>query len=170
MRPARVDDAGAWYDLQAGIYGEGTFFVGDGPPASATLAARLRGADRARSQVWLALLDGVPAGWCEANRLAASRLEHVAVLTLAVARPYRRRGCGGALLDEAERWARRVGVRKLSLAVRAGNDPARHRYERSGFVLEGRERDHVRVDGGFEDNLIMAKHLVDEEPIGGVAR
>ena len=48
---------------------------------------------------------------------------------------------------------------KLQLSVRAGNGAAVALYEREGFVLEGCERNQVFDDGGFEDNLLMAKFL-----------
>jgi RimJ/RimL family protein N-acetyltransferase len=53
-------------------------------------------------------------------------------------------------------------VRKLSLAVRARNEAARALYLRAGFVEEGFERAQIRLEDGFEDNVLMAKHL--EEP------
>jgi ribosomal protein S18 acetylase RimI-like enzyme len=45
--------------------------------------------------------------------------------------------------------------------VRAGNEAAILLYKEEGFVLEGRERNQVRTREGYEDNLIMAKFLVD---------
>jgi ribosomal protein S18 acetylase RimI-like enzyme len=159
IRAARATDAPAWRALQVGIYDEGRWFVGDGPPSEASLAARLRGLDGRRGAVFLALVGDELAGWCEASRLGASRLEHVAVLTLAVAAPFRRRGCGRDLLAAIEGWARRTGVRKLSLSVRAGNSGARALYERAGFREEGLERGQIRSDEGYEDNVLMAKHL-----------
>jgi ribosomal protein S18 acetylase RimI-like enzyme len=159
VRDARATDAAAWWSLQRGIYDEGAWFVGDGPPSEGALAARLRALDAARAGVWLAVIGDEIAGWCEVSRLAAVRLQHVAVLTLAVAAPHRRRGCGEALVATAEGWARRVGVRKLSLSVRGGNGPAQALYHAAGFVLEGVERDHIRTGDAFEDNLVMAKYL-----------
>lgn len=49
----------------------------------------------------------------------------------------RRRGVGAALVEEAARFARAVGVAELFLHVRFGNDAARHLYERCGFVDTG---------------------------------
>jgi ribosomal protein S18 acetylase RimI-like enzyme len=161
VRTARATDAATWWALQRGIYDEGDWFVADGPVSEGALAARLRSLDPSRSGVWLVVMGDQVAGWCEASRLAAQRLDHVAVLTLAVAAPFRRRGCGEALLAAAEAWARRVGVRKLSLSVRGRNVAAQALYTVSGFVLEGVERDHIRVGDAFEDNRIMAKYLVE---------
>ncbi len=152
-----------WRSLQQGIYDEGRWFVGDGPPSEVALAARLQHTPLDRGAVWLAERFDRAVGWCEATRVAAERMEHVALLTVAVARDDRGSGVGRALLTEAERWARAQRLRKLSLNVRAGNAAAIGLYRSLGFEVEGVERGQVRHGAAFEDNLIMAKHLVPPE-------
>lgn len=159
LRPATEADAAALVRLQRAIYREGRWFVGDGPPSQEALARRLRAVDPDSSLVLVALDGEEAAGWLELHRLPPERLRHTAMLTIAVAARWRRRGLGRRLLRRAYRWAERAGVRKLSLNVRAGNRAARALYETEGFVIEGCERDHVRTDEGFEDNVIMAKFL-----------
>ena len=63
---------------------------------------------------------------------------HVATLGIAVAADRRGRGIGTALMAEAFRWARSVGVEKLVLSVYPHNDAAIALYRRFGFVEEGR--------------------------------
>lgn len=162
VRAALPTDAAALATLHRGIYDEGRWFVGDGAPSAEALRSRLRLLDANRSCYLVAAGDnsgGELWGWLELHRLTPQRLAHVAVLTLAVGRPHRRRGVAGALLAAAYPWAAGVGVLKVQLSVRAGNAAAVALYEREGFVLEGCERNQVFDDGGFEDNLLMAKFL-----------
>lgn len=162
IRPATSADAPALVDLQRAVYQEDSWFVGDAAPGIGALTRKLRGLAPKMSLYLVATRQEEPVllgGWLELHRLTPHKLKHVAMLTLAVAEPWRRQGVGGALLDEAYRWAGRVGVKKISLNVRAQNAAAVSLYEKQGFVLEGREREHVRVEGGYEDNLIMAKFL-----------
>lgn len=159
IRTPTVADAAALAALHKGIYDEGRWFVGDGPPAVEALRQRLRLLDPARSYYLVAAQGDALLGWLELHRLSPKKLAHVAVLTLAVAAPYRRRGVAGALLARAYPWAREVGVKKLQLSVRAPNGAAISLYEREGFALEGRERRQVCDAGGLEDNLLMAKFL-----------
>ena len=86
--------------------------------------------------------------------------EHVADLGLMVARDFRRQGAGRALMEEAERWARRVGVRKLELHVFPHNDGAIALYEGLGYEREGFRRGHYRRQDDFVDAILMAKELV----------
>lgn len=53
---------------------------------------------------------------------------------VAVREAWRGRGVGGALLGEAERWARELGACKLTLEVLEGNEGAQRLYRRLGFV------------------------------------
>jgi RimJ/RimL family protein N-acetyltransferase len=81
---------------------------------------------------------------------------HVADLGLMVAASHRRRGIGRALLDQAIKWAREVGVRKLELHVFPHNDAALALYESVGFEREGYRRAHYRRGSGFVDAILMA--------------
>ena len=158
FRPAEPDDAASLVALQRSIYQEGRWFVGDGPVAVETLARRLRALDETMS---LFLVAATPelAGWLELSRLTPARLRHVAVLTLAVGAPWRRRGLGRGLLERAYPWAKRVGVEKVQLNVRSNNHAALSLYESQGFTVEGREVRQIREGNAYEDNLIMAKFL-----------
>ncbi len=162
LRAAVPRDARALAALMAGIYAEGRWFVGDGAPSPDALARQLRALDPTREVMLVAEGPGGLLGWVEARRYAPRSMEHVATLTLAVAADARRCGVGRRLLRALTPWARRVGARKLRLDVRAGNDAARALYASEGYRVEGIERDQIRDDGGFEDNVIMALDLTLE--------
>jgi ribosomal protein S18 acetylase RimI-like enzyme len=163
VRPAEAADAGDLVELQRQIYREERWFVGDSPPSVAALTQRLRSLDPGLS-LWL-VADAGPhqpgrlRGWLELHRLPPARMRHVATLTLAVAARWRRHGIGRTLMGHCYGWARGVGVRKISLNVRSGNEGALRLYEGEGFVLEGRERQQIRTHDGYEDNLIMARFM-----------
>jgi RimJ/RimL family protein N-acetyltransferase len=65
-----------------------------------------------------------------------------------VARDWRGRGVGGALLRAAIDWARERGLHKLSLGVFAHNTAAIGLYRKIGFVEEGRRIKHYRRSNG----------------------
>jgi RimJ/RimL family protein N-acetyltransferase len=164
IRAATPADGRAIAALMAGVYAEDRWFVGDGPPSGEAMARRLRAMDPKR-EVFLVAEAGAGraaelAGWIELHRYVPRRLDHVASLTIAVAEGMRRRGIGRRLMRAVLPWARRVGVRKIRLDVRAGNEAAIALYEAEGFVREGLERAQVRSGADFEDNVLMARFLV----------
>ncbi len=75
---------------------------------------------------------------------------------MAVAREWRGRGVGSALLAAAIEWARERGLHKLSLGVFAHNAAAIALYRKYGFVEEGRRVKHYRrASGELWDALDM---------------
>jgi RimJ/RimL family protein N-acetyltransferase len=75
---------------------------------------------------------------------------------MAVAREWRGRGVGSALLAAAIEWARERGLHKLSLGVFAHNAAAIALYRKFGFVQEGRRVKHYRrANGELWDSVEM---------------
>jgi ribosomal protein S18 acetylase RimI-like enzyme len=159
IRHARPADARELQALQATIYADGRWFVGEEPPQAFLLSRRLQRLDSGDSLYLVAEYEGNLAGWLELNRLQPRRMRHVALLTIAVGAPWRRLGIGRALLRRSTGWAQDVKLHKITLNVRAGNSGAIALYESEGFVHEGREADQFTVEGGYEDNLVMALFL-----------
>jgi RimJ/RimL family protein N-acetyltransferase len=65
-----------------------------------------------------------------------------------VARDWRGRGVGSALVAAAIEWAREQGLHKLSLSVFPHNAAAIALYRKFGFVEEGRRVKHFRRASG----------------------
>jgi ribosomal protein S18 acetylase RimI-like enzyme len=75
---------------------------------------------------------------------------------MAVAREWRGRGVGSALLTAAIEWARERGLHKLSLSVFAHNAAAIALYRKFGFVEEGRRvKQYRRASGELWDAIDM---------------
>jgi RimJ/RimL family protein N-acetyltransferase len=109
--------------------------------------------------VFVAEENGAIVGRLSIARDAHPASEHVADLGLMVAREFRRRGIGMALMEEAEQWARGLGVRKLELHVFPHNEAAIALYKRLGYEEEGFRRRHYRRRGELLDAILMAKEL-----------
>jgi ribosomal protein S18 acetylase RimI-like enzyme len=67
---------------------------------------------------------------------------------MAIAREWRGRGVGSALMEAAIEWARARGLHKLSLGVFAHNAAGLALYRKYGFVEEGRRIKHYRRQSG----------------------
>ncbi len=82
-----------------------------------------------------------------------------AVLIIEVGLDFRRQGVATRLLHDLERWARHVGLHRLELTTLVDNDPARHLYEKCGFIVEGLKQESRFIAGRFRDELLFAKLL-----------
>lgn len=81
-------------------------------------------------------------------------------LGMLVARDWRGRGVGSALLEAAIGRARSQGLHKLCLEVFAHNTAAIALYRKSGFTEEGRRvRQYRRASGEIWDSIVMGLAL-----------
>lgn len=85
---------------------------------------------------------------------------HVLEITgLAVDPHYQRMGIGRRLIEAALDEARERGARKVVLRVLGSNERARRLYDRCGFAIEAFLRDEYLIDGGYVDDIWMARHI-----------
>lgn len=75
-------------------------------------------------------------------------------LGMLVARDWRGRGVGSALVAAAIEWGREHGLHKLTLSVFPHNEAAIGLYRKFGFVEEGRRGRHMRRASGELWDLI----------------
>jgi RimJ/RimL family protein N-acetyltransferase len=77
-----------------------------------------------------------------------------------VAREWRGRGVGSALLEAAIDWSRAQGLHKLCLEVFPHNEAGIALYRKYGFVEEGRRvRHYRRASGELWDSIVMGLAL-----------
>jgi ribosomal-protein-alanine N-acetyltransferase len=102
---------------------------------------------------WIAESKSAIAGFLVARRIA-SDLE---ILNFAVKPDERRQGIGGALLEEALRWAKSFDAQRAFLEVRVSNLAALRFYELYHFIVTGRRPRYYTAP--IEDALVLAAKL-----------
>ena len=112
----------------------------------------------ARAASWT--LDGTLVAVADAEIVGSLHVERsrfgFGELGMAVAREWRGRGVGSALLAAAIEWAREQGLHKLSLSVFPHNAAAIALYRKFGFADEGRRvKQFRRTNGELWDALDM---------------
>lgn len=166
--PAADGDAQALIELRRAILAEGAWFTaepGEVPDDARLRADRMREARRSGNQVHLVARIGTElVGACAVEGGRLRRVRHVGRLEIMVARAWRGRGVGAALLQAALASARlHPSLEKVELAVYAHNARALTLYERHGFVQEGRRvRQQRLTDGSYVDEVWMARWLRPE--------
>ena len=73
--------------------------------------------------------------------------------------PQREKGLGNRLIDATMNAAREFGLERVELEVHASNIQAVKWYERLGFTLEGVKKKARKIDGKYDDDLVMALFL-----------
>lgn len=77
------------------------------------------------------------------------------VTNVAVRRDRRSEGIGGFLMESMMRLSFDLGIRRIHLEVRAGNDTARRLYKRLGFTEDGLRKNYY--SDPKEDAVLMTK-------------
>jgi len=109
---------------------------------------------------FVALSDDEVVGWCDVLPKAWPIHAHVGVLGMGLLPPFRGQGIGRRLIAKTLDAARGLGLSRIELTVREDNANAIALYKKIGFVAEGVQRNAFKVDGRYE-NLVMMALLFD---------
>ncbi len=99
-------------------------------------------------------VEGLPVG--SIGLFGEDELARHAGIGIALLPEARGRGIGTAAIEQVVEFAFvRRNLRRLHLEAIASNVGAIRVYEKAGFVLEGRQREHAWVRGAYEDIVRM---------------
>jgi len=100
--------------------------------------------------------DGAVVGWCDIHRNPREGFRHVGGLGMGLLPAWRGRGLGRRLMEAAIAAGWDAGLERIELEVFASNARAIALYEKLGFVTEGVKRRSRKLDGAYDDNVMMA--------------
>lgn len=158
LRPATAAD----HDLLFALAADFDTFEERNPASPTPLTrgrfdARLEAADAEAPSAdvrFVVEVDGVGVG--TVNLFDFDALARHAELGITLSREARGRGIGTeALLQMVEFGFTRANLRRIHLEAIASNVAAIHSYEKAGFRVEGRQREHAWVRGRYEDIVRM---------------
>lgn len=90
-----------------------------------------------KDRIFVAVADSVAVGYVHANDYDVIYAPHMKnIMGIAVAKRYRRKGVGRALLGEVEAWAKKTGARGVRLVSGASRTGAHAFYRRCGYGCE----------------------------------
>jgi RimJ/RimL family protein N-acetyltransferase len=98
-------------------------------------------------------------GWCDIVRKPMMGFRHTGRMGMGLLPDYRGAGLGRRLLAETLEAARTMGIERVELEVFASNKSAIALYQNLGFVLEGVKKNARKLDGAYDDDVIMALFL-----------
>lgn len=99
--------------------------------------------------------DGAVVGYF----VAMAGVDELHLLNVTVAPAHQGQGFGSLLLDVVNQLGLDLGLPRLLLEVRHGNEHARALYQRRGFMAVGLRRGYYPSAQGREDAVVMGLHL-----------
>ena len=126
-----------------------------GPPLESSRAFVLSNIQNDIPQ-FVALKGDEVVGWCDISPGKREGFTHCGSLGMGVLRDHRRQGIGTRLMERTISAAKARGMERVELEVYASNVPAVSLYEKRGFVHEGVKRRARKIDGVYDDILVMA--------------
>ena len=103
--------------------------------------------------------DETVVGWCDITRHEREGFRHTGRLGMGLLPSARGHGLGQRLAAAAVDSARTKDFERIELEVFGSNARAIALYERLGFVHEGVRRRAWKLDGAYDDDVLMALFL-----------
>ena len=104
----------------------------------------------------VAVSAGQVVGWCDVVPKPRPIYAHGCVLGMGLLPEFRGQGLGDRLIRQILAAARAFGFNRVELSVRENNAGAIALYKRVGFEIEGLQRNATKVDGVYENVVLMA--------------
>ena len=161
IQQATPDDAHAFVELLEIVDSESQFLLWEPGERELTVEqqrTRFENAfnsSTARTTLALDSTNNTLVGFCWSGAGAQIRKQHEVGVAIAVLKKYHGLGVGTSLLRAQISWAREQGFRRMSLSVSTTNTAAINIYKKVGFVLEGTERDSIKLSNRYDDSHIM---------------
>lgn len=161
VRPARPGDARSFLEMWREVVAERRFVRTETARRSARHYRRMLRRSWTDDEANIVAVSGNRViGHLGVAREDGPVTRHVASLGMSVAKDWRGRGVGSALMVDCIRWAREVGVEKLALSVYPDNEAALALYRKFGFIEEGRLSGHSKKSIGYRDEIVMGLWLI----------
>lgn len=157
IRRITAQDADGFHAALAEVAGERKFLATiDPPPIDSTRQWIRKNVDSGVPQfVAVDTGSGEIVGWCDVSPRDAEGFRHVGRLGMGVRKAWRGQGIGTRLLAATLAAAKAMGLEKVRLGVFASNAAAIALYRRKGFVEEGRFLRARKLDGQYDDLVMM---------------
>jgi len=109
---------------------------------------------------YLIIYENEVRGWCDIIPKSIPEFSHVGVLGIGILPEYRGRGLGKKLLAKTINHAKDINkLEKIELVVFESNINAIKLYKEFGFFEEGKRLKARKIDGKYDNELLMGKFL-----------
>jgi RimJ/RimL family protein N-acetyltransferase len=156
IRPIELADIGGYRDCVGAVARERRWLaVQDAFPLEQSAAFVASGIARGEPR-FVAVGGATIVGWCDVRAETFPVYAHEAMLGMGLLESHRGRGLGERLIRTTLEASWRAGFERVSLSVYARNERAIALYHKVGFAVEGRRVRGKKLDGEYDDVLMMA--------------
>jgi L-amino acid N-acyltransferase YncA len=159
IRDATIADLAGYHACLGAVALERKYIGFVEPPPLASSESWMTSVLELRCPFLVACAGTEVVGWCDVGPRSREGFRHTGELGMGLLAHARGQGLGRALLTEAITRARAWPLEKLELQVYASNQAARHLYQAVGFAVEGRRVRARKLDGAYDDVLLMGLFL-----------
>lgn len=111
----------------------------------------------------VAVLGKQVIGWCDIVAKKPYEFSHVGLLGMGFVECNRGKGVGKRLILSALERAHLFGFEKVELDVYHNNHQAKALYTKVGFEIEGVKKRTRKIDGMYQDAIIMGKFITNKD-------
>jgi RimJ/RimL family protein N-acetyltransferase len=108
---------------------------------------------------FVAMKENEVIGWCDITPMGREGFRHCGELGMGVRNGFRRMGVGTRLVDQTIQKTKEQGIERVELEVFGSNIPAIRLYEKMGFTVEGVKKKARKLDGIYDDLVVMAMFI-----------
>lgn len=164
IRPVCLEDARAYLELACRLDSETKFMMME-PGERVALVEDQRKRFQAvlksdNQMIFVAETEtGQLVGLLGAHGGSYRRNHNTVHIYIGILQAFSGQGLGSRFFQVAEQWARSWGAHRLELTVMCHNERGLALYQKMGFMVEGRQREALKVDGQYIDEFMMGKIL-----------
>ena len=159
IREAHIEDLAGYHSCLASVAEERKFIGLVEAPPFENSEKWMRSVLQA-GYPFLVVADAeVIVGWCDVGPRDREGFRHTAELGMGLSGHVRGLGLGSRLLEATLQRSRELPIEKLELQVYGSNTAARRLYEKFGFAVEGVRLRARKLDGIYDDVILMGLQL-----------
>jgi RimJ/RimL family protein N-acetyltransferase len=155
VRPIALIDIGGFSECTAAVIAERDFLAHTEPFPLEETAKHVAGNIRLGNPQFVADDAGCIVGWCDIVRSTVPVHRHSGSLGVGMLAAYRGRGLGLALIESTLEAARAAAFERVDLTVYRRNERAARLYRKAGFRDVGVRIRGKKLDGEYDDELLM---------------
>jgi RimJ/RimL family protein N-acetyltransferase len=156
LRPVRIEDASDIISGVEAIVRKGEYLQKESPRSLEEEQAFIEETSRKGNMYTAIEREGRVVGIARVLRGDLEMKRHAGVFRTWLMKEAQGKGIGKKIMEYTLEWARRNDLHKVWLTVFSENEGAIYLYKKYGFVEEGVQKDQVRINGEYQDEIFMA--------------